>query len=335
LTRAARTKKFPFVASDKLERAAVICHRNADADAYLSAYALSRLLTKIAPKCKVDIATPGGMTALTTKLKEQFDHAVVEESETDYDLYIAVDVGDTELLKTWLSKMEHSHSEKILVDHHPLRNRDLYSHTVVNEDATSAAEVVFGIYAELGVDMDKKTAQALLEGILFDSQHLSIAGAAALNVVVALLHDGADLDEARRSLRSQPDYGEVMAKLKGSRRMKIFRIGDWTAVTSEVGSFQAQVARSLIFLGADVAAVGGQAEGEARVSLRSSQRFLDQTKIKLGTDIAEFIARMREGHGGGHSTAASFTLRGDNEDAAHLCIERLAELLGAQILEIK
>jgi nanoRNase/pAp phosphatase (c-di-AMP/oligoRNAs hydrolase) len=327
--------KFPFVEPSGLKKVAVICHRNADADAYLSAFAISKLLHSIAPDSKVDIATPGGMTSLTAKLGELFKATVVEEPIDDYDLYVAVDVGDTELLKGWLTKMRESHGERVLVDHHPLRDRETYDHVVVDDEATSAAEVVFRLYGELGVEIDRETAQALLEGILFDSQHLSIAGSAALHAVVALLDRGADVDEARRALRSQPDYGEVIAKLKGAQRIKIFKLGPWVAATSEVGSFQAQVARSMILLGADVAAVGGTSEGETRVSLRSNQRFFDTTRIKLGSDVAGYLADGLGGHGGGHSTAASFTCPGTKPEAQFACVERLAQMLSLRTQEVK
>ena len=231
--------------------------------------------------------------------------------------------------------MSTSQAVKVLIDHHPLRGGEAYDHLIVDENATSAAEVVFGLFGELGVKIDRKTAQALLEGILFDSQHLSIAGEGALKAVVALLASGADMDEARRTLRSQPDYGEVVAKLKGSQRLKIFKLGSWVGVTTDVGSFQAQVARAMVFLGADLAVVGGESEGEARVSLRSSQRFFDGTKIRLGTEVAEFAAFRFGGHGGGHSTAASFTCTEDYLKAVQMCIERVADLLNVQTQEVK
>jgi phosphoesterase RecJ-like protein len=335
LTRTAREERFPFLELDRVRRVAVVCHRNADADAYLSAYAVSRLLESLSPGCSVDIATPGGMTSLTQKLSKIFDHAVVEESESEYDLYVAVDVGDTELLKSWLTKMRTSQAVKVLIDHHPLRGGEAYDHILVDEQATSAAEIVFRLFGELGVRIDGKTAQALLEGILFDSQHLTIAGESALKAVVALLSCGADLDDARRALRSQPDYGEVVAKLKGSQRLKIFKLGAWVGVTTEVGSFQAQVARSMIFLGADIAVVGGESEGEARVSLRSSQRFFDGTKIRLGVEVAESTAFKLGGHGGGHSTAASFTCPESYLKALQACIDRVADLLSVQAQEVK
>ncbi len=334
MTRKAKQSRFPFVDPARLRKAAVVCHRNADADAYLSAYAISALLRSVSPKCEVDIVTPGGVTTLTSKLTKRFPHRVVEETDTDYDLYVAVDVGDTELLKGWRAKMEKSRGVKVLVDHHPLRDRSLYDHVVVDEGATSAAEVVFALFSERKAKMGADTAQALLEAIVFDSSHLAIAGARGLRTVVRLLDLGADVALARRELRTEPDYGEVLAKLKGAQRLKIYKIGDWVAATSRVGSFQAHVARSLVFLGADVAVVGGESEGETRVSLRSTQRFLEAARLQLGTQVAEDVASRLGGHGGGHATAASFSTGAGEEEAIDRSLKRVAELLGAEIREV-
>ena len=312
----------------------MVCHRNADADAYLSAFALSMLLRSIAPKCRVDIVTPGGMTTLTAKLSERFRHRRVTESEAEYDLYVAVDVGDSELLKDWRAKMQASQAMKVLVDHHPLRQSGLYDRVIVDEKATSAAEVVFSLFRELRRKADRKTAQALLEGILFDSSHHGIAGERALRAVVQLIDLGADIFEARRALRSEPDYGEVMAKLKGARRLKIHRLGSWVVASTLVGSFQAHVARSLLSLGADVSVVGGVSDGETRVSLRASQRFFEKTEVKLGVDLAEKVAAELGGHGGGHPTAASFECGAGEEEVVARVLRRLGELLGAEVQEV-
>jgi nanoRNase/pAp phosphatase (c-di-AMP/oligoRNAs hydrolase) len=328
LTLDTKLTKFPFLDAEALKSAAVVCHRNADADAYLSAYALSKLIGGLAPGCRVDIVTPGGMTLLTQKLSRRFAHETIEKSDAEYDLYVAVDVGDEELLSDWKEKIRKAKGVRVLVDHHPLRDNLSYDRVIVDEGATSAAEVVFSIFQELGVAVDSETAQALLEAIMFDSSHLAIASPEGLRAVVKLMDAGADVTLARKELRSEPDYGEVLAKLKGAQRLKIYKGGDWVVAASTVGSFQAHVARALVYLGADLAVVGGGSEGETRVSLRSTQRFLDGTKIQLGTQVAGEMSKRLGGHGGGHATAASFSTMAAEEEAMVATLKRAGELLG-------
>jgi nanoRNase/pAp phosphatase (c-di-AMP/oligoRNAs hydrolase) len=326
---------FPFVAHSGLRNAAVICHRNADADTYLSAFALSSLIRTLASRCSVVIVTPQGMTTLTERLSKKFAHKTVSDPEEDYDLFVAVDVGDTELLKGWLGKMKGSKGAKVLVDHHPLRDTGVYDHVIVDESATSAGEMVYRLFKAKKVLPSTKVAQALLEAIVFDSSHLSIAGEGGLRAAVALIDAGADLPQARRDLRSDPDYGEVLAKLKGAQRLKISRLGDWVLASSRVGSFQAHVARSLILLGADIAVVGGDTDDETRVSLRSTQRFHDSTNLHLGTQVAEKLGNILGGHGGGHPTAASFSCNVGEDEAMAKTLKTIGQLVGSETTEIE
>ena len=323
-----KPEEFPFIEPSALRRAVVVCHRNADADAYLSAYALSRLIESLAPRCHVSIATPGGMTTLTQRLSSRFPHDIADESVGGYDLYVAVDVGDEELLNEWRGKLMESKGVKVLVDHHPRRDGGLYDHSVVNEGATSAAEVVYGIFERLNATPDPQTAQALLDAILFDSSHLAIAGRSGLQAAVRLMDAGADIAQARRELRSEPDYGEVIAKLKGAQRLSIFKAGEWVVATSHIGSFQAHVARSMVYLGADLAMVSGETDGETSVSLRSTQRFQESTMVKLGSQVAEEMARRLGGHGGGHATAASFSAPAGEEETVQATMKLFGELIG-------
>lgn len=330
-----KNEKFPFTDPTKLRRAVVVCHRNADVDAYLSAYGIAALLEATSPGCSVEIATPDGMTAITARLSKKFTHNVVEEADGDYDLYVAVDVGDTDLLKGWQEKMKSSKGVKVLVDHHPLGEGLLYDHVIVDEKATSAGEVVYRLFKELNVGLKTDTAQALLEAVMFDSSHLAIAGEDGLRAAIGLIEAGADLSEARRDLRSEPDYGEVLAKLKGAQRLKIYRAGDWVIATSRVGSFQAHVARSLILLGADVAVVVGETDEETRASLRSTQRFCDVTKIHLGIQAANELGKALGGHGGGHPTASSFSCTVGEDEVLAKTLTTLARLLGTELLEVE
>ena len=97
--------RFPFMPPSDIKRAAIICHRNADADAYLSAYAISKLLGMITSEAAlVDLVTPEGMTVLTSKLALKFPHKVVKDSTDEYDLLVAVDRKSTRLNSSHIQK---------------------------------------------------------------------------------------------------------------------------------------------------------------------------------------------------------------------------------------
>jgi len=316
-----------------VRKVAILCHRHADADTYLSAYALVFIIEKVMPEAEVSIIIPDGMSTLTKKLAETFPYEQRPEAP-DYDLLIAVDIGHLELLGDWADKLRKSAGVKILIDHHPPQQDTPYDQVLIDTTSSSAAELVYGLSKQLGVTLGPKFSQALLLAIMFDSQYLSLAGARTLRVVLELIDQGASLEDSRASLRSPPDYGEVIAKLKAARRSKIYRSGGWVVVVSTVGSFQANVARSFTQLGADVSLVVGEVGGEVKGSLRAHQRFHTETKIHLGTDVAEAISKGR-GYGGGHPTAASFTLNsGDEGKTISDFLVLIGELLKDKPVEI-
>ena len=327
---------FPFMSPGAIKRVGVICHRHADPDAYMSAFAISRLIAKVAPSARVDVILPDGMSLLTRRLAESFKQESLLEGEGeggDYDLLVGVDIGHTELLKDWFVKLKQSPAVKVLIDHHPIQEGSPYDHMVVDTTASSASEIVARIFRDLGVEMEAQSAQALLLGIMFDSQHLLIAKESTVREVVRLLDRGARLDDARLLLRSPPDYGEVIAKLKAAKRLKLYKVAGWVVVTTTVGSFQSNVARSLVSMGADVAIVTGETGGETRGSLRANQRFWEATKLHLGTEVAASVAEA--GSGGGHPTAASFTCSLPEDRAAESALALVASLLKDNPAEIR
>ena len=319
-----------------IRRAAILCHMHADPDTYLSAYALRFLVREYAPATVVDIIVPEGMSVLTQRLAQSFPHQEVEDSsdEASYDLIIAVDIGHTELLKGWNERLKKSNGLKILIDHHPIQEGAPYDRLVVDTKASSAAELVYALFKELKVHPDKDCSQALLTAILFDSQNLSIAGEGALRTVLELLERGAVLDQARTALRSPPDYGEVVAKFKAAKRVRLLRASGWVIAISTVGSFQANVARAFVSMGADVAFVVGASDEETRASLRASHRFRSETNVHLGTGVAAVLSKER-GYGGGHPTAASLTCSAGEDELIGDFLALLARLLGETPSEIK
>ncbi len=321
---------------EAIRRVAILCHMHADPDTYLSAYALRFLIRAYAPSAQVVIIVPEGMSVLTQRLSRSFPNEppMGDSDETAYDLIVAVDIGHTELLKGWNERLRKSSGLKILIDHHPIQEGAPYDRLVVDTKASSAAELVFSLFKELDIEPDQDCSQALLTGILFDSQNLSIAGEGALRVVLELLERGAVLELARTALRSPPDYGEVVAKFKAAKRVKIFRASGWVIAVSTVGSFQANVARAFVNMGADIALVVGMSDEETRGSLRASHRFRTETNVHLGTDVAAVLSKDK-GYGGGHPTAASLTCSAGEDELIKDFLALLARLLGEPPSEIK
>jgi nanoRNase/pAp phosphatase (c-di-AMP/oligoRNAs hydrolase) len=115
--------------------------------------------------------------------------------------------------------------------------------------------------------------------------------------------------------------------LKAGRRSRLFKIGDWIVALSHVSAYEASAARAMIDLGAHVAAVAGEKEGNVEISLRSALDFHTKTGIHLGKDVAKPLGEYLDGTGGGHATAAGVNGKGDVEAGLKRCLILLKEEL--------
>ncbi|MEM2210388.1 MAG: DHH family phosphoesterase [Nitrososphaerales archaeon] len=329
--------KFPPINKRKLKRLQIICHRHADVDAYCSAYALFHILKRFSKGVKVSIIALEGLSNLAKKVQCNFPVKVIEKPKLSLtDLTIIVDTGHASLIEELLSQLKSSKSIKIVIDHHPLDQSisAITNYIFVDEEASSTSEMVYNIAKENKLKITRKVAQALLIGILFDSQHLTIAKCKTLKVVSELCDLGASIIDAKKILSIQRDPSETIARLKGAQRLKIYRLGKWFVAITHVGSFHASVARALIDLGADVSFAAVYEDNYTRGSLRASYFFQLEAKIHLGLDVAKEVASNLCGTGGGHPTAASITVKSDFENTVKMILKTLSSKLKEEIKEI-
>ena len=280
-------------------------HRQADPDALCAAAGLSLLMEKMLPtQPEIKIIAPQGASTLGTnvcnKLGIHFESVVSEAETKEADLLVAFDVGEPELLQPFLDSFDASAATKILVDHHgtsipdviggindasreaPSKNSNLRVNlAVVDKNATSTCELITRNFPiEL---FDKHVSEILLVGLLYDSQHLGLATAETLEAALKLVKTGAEIENAKNILRTRPDRSEIIARLKAAQRMKYVEVGKYLFLYTEVSSFQASVARTLLDIGGDVGIAYGLNEKETRISVRSTQRFFKETKIRSGS----------------------------------------------------
>jgi nanoRNase/pAp phosphatase (c-di-AMP/oligoRNAs hydrolase) len=324
----------------------VFTHRQADPDALCSAYVLTEIfsrLRKTAKKSQLSsnftskIVAPQGASVLGSKvckaLSIPFEEEISDSEIQGADLIAAVDLGERELLDPYLGQIQKSQARKILIDHHSSSSEtkpssetevELFDEKFVNPSATSTCEIIsLGFAQKL---LDQRLSKLLLVGLLYDSQHLSIATDSTLEAALRLLRKGARIDEAKDILRSRPDRSELIARLKSSQRLKFEELGKYIVAQTQVSSFQASVARMLLDIGADLGIAFGEHEDESRISVRATQRFFRETGIDLGVVLSN-IAKERGIIGGGHSTAASLSGKAPEKELTDKIISSVKERL--------
>ncbi|MGH2638611.1 MAG: DHH family phosphoesterase [Rhabdochlamydiaceae bacterium] len=313
----------------------IFTHRQADPDALCSAAGLGLLLTSSFPNLKLNyaIVAPQGASSLgervCTRLGIEFQSRIEDEQKIHRsDVIVIVDTGDMRLLEPYLNQIITSSARKVLIDHHSASLGGKWSEMTklyVDPRSTSTCEII--VHGFPDSSFSKEVADILLTGLMFDSQHLGIATASTLEAALVLVRNGAEIDAAKKNLRNKLDRSELLARVKSAQRLQYEVIGKYLVLKSEVSSFHASVARMLLEIGGDVGVAYGESDGEARISVRSSQVFYKETGIDFATEVRK-ISEELELIGGGHPTAASLS----GEATPSQVVAKLIDGLKARLL---
>jgi nanoRNase/pAp phosphatase (c-di-AMP/oligoRNAs hydrolase) len=293
-----------------------LCHRNADADSFGSAYALMRLFGGT-------IGVEDSLSTIAEALASRLGvSAVIRPDPSKYGLTVVVDTSS--MIQTGYESLERC----AVIDHHEpgdLLGSCMFSFT---RREPSTAELVFGVYEKNGARLDCDVAFAMLLAILTDTGHFRYARPATFEAVARILREGGvELSSVMDFLAQAPaDISARIAMLKAASRLSLTREGDYLVVASKVSSFGAQAAASLVGLGADVAFVGSELDGEVRISGRLRRG----VELDLAALLSE-IGTMYGGSGGGHTAAAGLVIKGsvDAGEVLKACVEAAVRRLTA------
>ncbi|HJW97928.1 MAG TPA: DHH family phosphoesterase [Candidatus Bathyarchaeia archaeon] len=308
----------------------LLCHHNADPDAVCSAYAFAVLLKNVNPNIEIEIGAAHGISRLTKHLLQYLPIEVKTTPNVDRaDAIVLLDTNTVQQLENLAEKVKNSKAPVIVIDHHASHpdTEHLAKISVTNEESSSTCEIVYDFYKQMNLKPGENEAKALFLGISFDTRHFVLANSTTLKNIAELIDAGVNAQETLAMLSLPMDFSERVARLKASRRTRLFKVGDWIIALTHVSAYEASAARALVELGAHVAAVAGSKNQRIEISLRSSLDFNKKTGVHLGRDIAKPLGEYLHGMGGGHATAAGVNGEGDVELGLKRCIALLKEKL--------
>lgn len=304
----------------------ILCHRGPDVDSAGGAVALATVLEGMGKKAVIHADPPVG-----DQIKHFMSFVGREFSDADYDAdcLIVVDTNSPTLID--LDAVKSARGHKVLIDHHAPKDgiADLFDKAIIDESAVSSTQIIYHLFRDWGVKLDSKTSLALAAGMVTDSAGFSIATTDFFRDLAAVLDEGGvEFQDVLSAIAVPVDWSERIARLKGAQRLEFVREGDYLISVSRISSFESSVAKSLLYLGADVSFVGAAKEGEVRISSRAS-RDLVKAGLHLGRDILPEIAPLIKGDAGGHAGAAGANgVDTSKLDAAlELCVQRTRELI--------
>ena len=287
----------------------ITSHQNSDVDAVLSCYVAKSIINRLNPRATVDIIAPK-MNLQARRVAESLgitSEIIEGDSLPQYDLCLLMDVNNLAHVGALRESLAND-KPVIIIDHHrPSTSMPSNALLIIDDEAVATAEVLCDVLMSLNLRPTRGEAQCLLIGILSDSRRLMIGTEKTIRDVAFLLSHGASLPEAVAVLNMPMSYSEKIARLKASQRASLYSLGPWIVAVSNIGSYEASAARALIDLGADLAAVCNELNGEVRLCVRASEEFVKSTNIHLGEEL-ERLGSMMFGSGGGHASAACVTI---------------------------
>lgn len=296
----------------------ILTHASPDGDTLGSAYALKYGLQQLGKKAQV---------ICCDEIPHKYDY-FIDDDGSDFipETVVAVDVADIKLLGDFYTQFEGRID--LNIDHH-ISNTQYAKRLYLDVEAAAAAECVFVILDELGVEFDRKIANALYTGISTDTGCFKYSNVTAHTHEIAakLYRIGVDAAEINRKMFDTKSKSRIELErlvLEGAE----FHFDDRCIVLSVTTEMQ-QITGCTGSELEGVAAMSRSVEGVlAGVSIKQTGE--NKFKVSLRTyeplDASDICKKFG---GGGHKAAAGCTVEGSLEQVKQRLLNAVGEALEA------
>ncbi|MDR4040367.1 MAG: DHH family phosphoesterase, partial [Ruminococcus sp.] len=194
----------------------ILTHKSPDGDTLGSGFALCAFLRDMGKKANV---------VNSDSFPERYD--LIYESyypqEFDVKYVIAVDIADTNLLGSNLSKYAEEGAIDLCIDHH-ISNTGYARRLLLDREAAGTAEVIFALAKEWGLAPDPHLADCLYTGIATDSGCFKYQNTTPRThrIAAELMEWGADAAEINRAIFDTKSQGRLAAESALIRSIRYF-----------------------------------------------------------------------------------------------------------------
>ena len=264
-------------------------HKNADIDAFSSAYYLSEIFGDA-------IIVADGLDKYVKNIVNERNIDVRSDIDFDYNEVITVDTASKEQLGKFSNlKID------VVYDHHESNNIDARKR-FVDPTYPSCAEMVYDIHKK---KPSRFAALLLLSGIISDTLWFRHANRRTLQIFYEIMNAyDIEFSDIRNIVDLPITFSEKISVLKGFQRVIYRTYGNKIVAATRVSANESIVAMELISF-ADIVFVGSARKDEVRVIGRSKEANLLDIFKELSQD---FSCRY-----GGHKNAAGMSCTGDLE----------------------
>ena len=299
----------------------ILIHRAPDGDCIGSGYSLQAVLRLLGIRSKVLCADP---------IPPRFDFLLPEEAEEEFPpkYVISVDVADEKLFGT----LEETYGGKVdlCIDHH-ISNQKYAANLLLDAKASSACEVLYRVYRELGVTLTEQIAKCLYTGMATDTGCFKFDNTGAETHIAAaeIMKAFPDVryDLINRAMFDVKSPGRIRAEITMLQNMEYYLDGRLTIVWATLDICRANGVDEKDLEG--LANLSLSPEGvEIGMTVREQEPGIYKISMRSAKDVNVSEICHTFG-GGGHIRAAGCEMEGDKDTIILKVTELIREQLDA------
>ena len=296
----------------------ILTHQSPDGDCIGSGFALHDILSAIGKKSCV---------VCSDEFPRKFDFLTSVPNNLDFEpeTIVAVDVADTQLL----GKYQEIYGDKVqlCIDHH-ISNTGYAEHTLLEENAAAACEVIYKLAYEMGIELSDHSASCIYTGIATDTGCFKYENTSAeTHEIVAKLMRKHNLKYAK--------INREMFDIKSIGRLKM------ESVVTEIMEYYLNNKLTMICITGDIlkkmdvdsndldgcASLPLQVENvEVGVTIKQNTENTYKISMRSANDVNVSAICQTLG-GGGHIKAAGCLLEGTLDEVKTVIIETVRKVL--------
>ncbi|MFW9898368.1 MAG: bifunctional oligoribonuclease/PAP phosphatase NrnA [Candidatus Thorarchaeota archaeon] len=269
------------------------------------------------------------------KLKEKFPEVNFSlKNDVDIgkiDVIIILDTNNLGIVKFSNNfNIINSNIPFVFLDHHLNLEKEysnnISSLNIIDDKFSSTAEIIFEMCEYFNVKISLPYKYLLIAAILTDSGFFKHGNNDTILRVSRLLTNQLNYQEILSMLKAEKEISKKISKIKAIQRVQLIQQGNWLIGLTNIGSYEASVASSLIKLGCDVGVVYSEKKLDYRISIRAKKNTCLKTGLHLGKILKE-ISEEYGGSGGGHDGAASLKGNVDLKRDIDIILDKIKQVL--------
>ncbi|TFG02253.1 MAG: hypothetical protein EU540_01890, partial [Promethearchaeota archaeon] len=250
----------------------------------------------------------------------------IEFKTLKIDIFLILDTNNLDQVA--IPDINSSEIPIIFIDHHlnlKKNNKRNISLKIIDDKYSSTAEIIYELCEYYNVELTLPYKYILIAAILTDSGFFKHGNNDTILRISKLLSNQLDYQEILSTLKNDKTIPEKIAKIKALQRVQLIQEGNWLIGITNVGSFEASVASSLIKIGFDVSVAYSEKKSGYRISTRAKKYVCLKTGLHLGKILEDLSDD--EISGGGHDGAAAIHGKEGLEELLAILIKKVKQSL--------